>query len=153
MDLIKDPFEQIKKLQKEFTKEFERFDKKFDKFFKGSKVLDINKKEPEEKITSKGNNLVVSLEMPGMDKKDIYVRVAKDSIEVSAIRKQHIKVNKKKFFKEERSIKSFYKSIPLSTEVIPEKATAKYDGKTLKINLVKSGKKLKGSKKKKLKIK
>lgn len=126
-------FDEIRKLQEGITREFMDFDRKFDRFFRGNDLLNIKSNEPITRISSKGSNLIISLDMPGMDKKDIYVKATKDNIEIRAIKKEHVKIGKKGFFKEERSIKSFYKMISLPEEVIANEIKTKYTGNVLVI--------------------
>jgi len=92
--------------------------------------------------------VIARFELPGVDKKDIQLNVTENRIEVKVEKKQEAKVEKKGFYSEERSYRGFYRAMPLPSEVIPEKAKAKYSNGVLEVAMPK----VKSKKKNKIEI-
>lgn len=131
-----DPFEEMKEFKK-------RMDKAFAEFFKKpeTKLLSTEKKmlpalkEPASDVMIKGDDIVVSIDLPGVEKKDIQLNVTENYVEVKAEKKHEVKVEKKGFFKQERSYSGFYRVIPLPAEVKADKADASYNNGVLDIKI------------------
>jgi len=81
--------------------------------------------------------VIAKFEIPGVDKKDIQLNITENKIEVKVEKKQEAKVEKKGFYREERSYRGFYRAMVLPSEVIPEKAKAKYQDGILEITIPK----------------
>ena len=92
--------------------------------------------------------VIAKFEMPGIDKKDIQLNVTPDKIEVKVEKKHEAKVEKKGFYREERSYRGFYRTMALPSEVIAEKAKARYKDGILEVSMPK----FEGKKKNKVEI-
>ncbi len=127
-----DPFEEMRRFKKEFERTFENLLKmpRMPEF--RAPLADINESE---------DKLYINVEIPGVNKKDIQLKVGERFIEIKANKKVEKKIAKKGFYHEERSFKGFYRRLPLPCEVIPEKAKAKYEDGILKIEIPKKEKK------------
>ncbi len=91
-------------------------------------------------VVDAGKNLVVSFEIPGVDKRDINLNVDKHFVEVKVERKSENKLNKNGIFRIERSYSGFYRRVPLPVEVVPERANASYKNGVLEVVLPKKDK-------------
>ncbi len=127
-----DPFEDIKKFRKEVDTLFKKFWDEKIILPKGLKI-----REPLVDIVDKKNEIEVTAELPGMEKKDVKVVVEGNKVQISAEKKVEKEEKKKNYFKQERSYKGFYKSFSLPAEVNPDKARLKFENGLLKLNLPK----------------
>lgn len=80
-------------------------------------------------------NLVIEIDMPGIEKKDIDLRLTEDSLSVSADRKEKKEEKREGFYRSERSWKSYSRSAALPVSVDPKKAEAKYENGTLRVTV------------------
>jgi len=105
---------------------------------------------PEMDIFEDGNDVVVKAEMPGMKKEDIEVNLTDDTVTVSGEKKKEEKVEKKDYYRVERSYGSFSRSFRLPKEVQSDKAKATFKDGVLEIRVPKTAEAI--SKEKKLTI-
>jgi HSP20 family protein len=89
-------------------------------------------------VFEEGDNVVVKAELPGMGKEDIDVKVTDDIITISGEKKKEEKVEKKNYYRMERSYCSFTRSLRLPTEVQTEKAVAKFKEGVLEVRIPKT---------------
>ena len=132
-----DPFERIFRLRKEMNK-------LFDNFFDRSEMERLYVGKPLDLVIKPGGNVkindkdvVVRLNMPGVEKKDIMLNVTDSYVEIRAEKKSESKEKKTDLFKEERSYRGYYQVIPLSTEVKAGDAKANYKNNVLEIRIPK----------------
>lgn len=133
-----DPFDEMKRFRKEMDNMFERV-------FRRDLNLsnkDIDFKHPLDNVAEKDNEVIVKLNMPGVEKKDIILNITEDYVEVKAEKKEEIKIEKKGMRKYERSYKGYHKVLPLPAKVNAENAVAEYKDGTLTIKIPKKGKKV-----------
>ena len=95
--MIWDPFEDLKKFQKEMNRLFEGFFGESEK-----KLLETGKelmeyRRPLTDVVQTDKEVIVTLEMPGMSKEDIQLNITDETIEVKAEKKYEIEVEKKGF--------------------------------------------------------
>jgi HSP20 family protein len=88
-------------------------------------------------IENQGKNLMVLAELPGVPKENIDIKVTERSIEISAKAQLEKKDEGKDYYHHERSYKSYYRNIPLPTEVDHTKADAELKDGLLKVTLPK----------------
>lgn len=130
-----DPFEEMKEFKRKMDKAFEDFFKKPEvKRIGFEKKLPALRK-PESDVVIKDGNAIVKIDLPGVDKKDIQLNVTGNYVEVKAEKKEEMKVEKKGFFKQERSYAGYYRVIPLPAEVRAEEANASYKNGVLEIKI------------------
>lgn len=89
-------------------------------------------------IFEEGDNIVVKSDMPGMTKDDIEINLTDDMITLSGEKKKEEKVEKKNYFRLERSRGTFKRSFALPTEVQTDKAKATFKDGVLEIKIPKS---------------
>lgn len=144
----KDPSEEIMKLRKEMNKLFDNFfdRREMERLYVG-KPLDLVIK-PGGNVKVSDKDVVVKLNMPGVNKKDITLNVTENYLEVKAEKKKESRLKKKGFFKEERSFRSYHQVILLPAVVKAEDAKAEYKNGVLEVRIPKK----KGEKKEVKKI-
>jgi len=89
-------------------------------------------------IVDDGNKLIVTVDVPGVNKKDIELNVTENAIELSAKHVKEEEEKKKNYLRRERSDYSYYRTIPLPEKVVSNKATAKLADGILNIVLPKA---------------
>ncbi|NWF52299.1 MAG: Hsp20/alpha crystallin family protein [Nitrospirae bacterium] len=129
---------------------FEEMERWFDDFFKRPFSLlrpswfprigfpEIEEVTPTVDVFEEGDDVVIKAELPGMGKDDIDVKVTDDLITISGEKKKEEKVEKKNYYRMERSYGSFTRSLRLPTEVHTEKATAKFKDGVLEVRIPKT---------------
>jgi HSP20 family protein len=88
-----------------------------------------------------GDKYKLRVELPGIDKENIHVKVMDDSVEISAEQSQEEDERKKNYVYNQRSYSSFYCRIPVPEEILSSEVTAKIDSKgILRVELPKKTK-------------
>lgn len=127
------PFEEMRR----------RFDEAFHRPFSlfsspwWPKTMDVGLEEfqPSIDIFEEGDNVVVKADIPGMSKEDIEVNLTADTVTISGEKKKEEKVEKKNYYRFERSYGSFCRSFLLPKEVQTDKAKAKFKDGVLEIKI------------------
>src|SRR5438445_7791194 len=83
------------------------------------------------------HNITLKIEVPGIDEKDIDVRIENNTLAVHGERKFEKEEKEENFRRVERQYGSFTRSFTLPSTVDPEQVTATYDKGVLKIKLAK----------------
>lgn len=68
-------------------------------------------------LEDKGNELVLTAEVPGFKKDDIEIQVEDDAVEISGTKSSKHDERTKGYVQKERSSESFYRRIPLPEEI------------------------------------
>ncbi len=89
-------------------------------------------------IYEEGDELILKAELPGINKEDIEVKVTDDYITISGEKKKEEKVEKKDYYRYERSYGSFSRTFRLPLEVQTDKAKAKFENGVLEIRIPKT---------------
>ncbi|GFN40414.1 MAG: SHSP domain-containing protein [Marine Group I thaumarchaeote] len=89
-------------------------------------------------LIDEGRKYVAHIDLPGINKQEINLKVTENSIEVSAIHKQHEEEKKKNYLRKERSEVSYHRILTLPSNVVPNKAKAKFTNGTLNIEVPKT---------------
>ncbi|MEF3244691.1 MAG: Hsp20/alpha crystallin family protein [Caldisericaceae bacterium] len=147
-----DPFEEIKKLEREI-------DEIFSSFWRGTRPMLAHPRHggeiepatyslsfvPSADVIEKDAEIIVKTDLPGVDKKDVKIKIEVDKVTISGELKKEHKEKEENYFIEERVYGNFYRTIPLPAEIDPEKAQAKFENGVLEITLpkVEVGKKAK----------
>ncbi len=101
----------------------------------GSRISELEEITPSVDIFEEGNNVVVKAELPGMRKEDLDVKLTEESITISGEKRKEEKVEKKDYYRLERSYGSFSRSYRLPAEVQTNKAKAKFKDGILEIRV------------------
>src|SRR2546429_770666 len=83
------------------------------------------------------HNITLKLEVPGIDEKDIDVRIENNTLTVHGERKFEKEEKEENFRRVERQYGSFTRSFTLPNTVDPEQVNATYNKGVLKVNLAK----------------
>jgi HSP20 family protein len=83
------------------------------------------------------HNIVLKLEVPGIDEKDIDVRIDNNTLSVHGERKIEKEEKEENFRRVERQYGSFTRSFTLPSSVEPEQVSADYNQGVLKVKLAK----------------
>jgi HSP20 family protein len=89
-------------------------------------------------VIDEGPQFHVKMDIPGVKKNEIKLNVTNNSLEVSAEHKEESEEKKKNYLKKERNQMSFYRTLPLSENVVSAKVKAKLSDGVLEITLPKS---------------
>ena len=127
-----DPFDEMMEFKK-------RMDRMFEDFWKSQRdlVKAVDIKEPAVDVQNKKNEVVITVDLPGVDKKDIEVNVHQDRIEIKAKVKREKELKKKDYYRKERAYSGFYRAFMLPAIVNPDKAKSTFKNGTLNILLPK----------------
>jgi len=138
---------------------FEEMEKRFEEFFRrpfsmfgpswlpSIKFPESGMVSPDIDIFEDGSDVVVKAEMPGMKKEDIEVNLTNEMVTVSGEKKKEEKVEKKDYYRVERSHGSFRRSFRLPKEVQSDKAKAKFKDGVLEIRVPKTAEAIRKEKK------
>lgn len=102
------------------------------------RMAEIEEVTPSIDIFEEGDDVVVKVEVPGIKKEDLDVKLTDDTITISGEKKKEEKVEKKNYYRLERSYGSFTRSSRLPVEVQTEKATAKFKDGILEVRIPKT---------------
>ena len=139
-----DPFDDVRKF-------WRALDKMFEELFEGPsfvptiKRFEVGFREPFVDLNETKDELIITAELPGMNKKDIDVEVTEKGVEIRAQKKEERKRRTKGGEEFSSSSIGFYKALSLPVEVDPKTAKASYNNGILEIK-VKKIKKQKGTK-------
>ncbi|OOY02659.1 Hsp20/alpha crystallin family protein [Thioclava sp. F28-4] len=117
-------------LQHEMNRVFESFRNRF-----GDLDWPWGSGEARSDVVETDNAVEVSIELPGMDMKDIEVSVSDDMLTVKGEKKIERQEEKKGYYLSERSYGAIYRTIPLPPGVDGEKAEASFKDGVLTIRL------------------
>jgi HSP20 family protein len=115
----------------EFERRFEDFFRRPFPFFGPPWWPRLKPSEMEEVVPSvdmfrKGDDVVVKVELPGMQKEEVEVNLTEDTLTISGEKKKEKKIDRKDYYRMERSYGSFSRSISLPPDVQTEKARARF---------------------------
>jgi HSP20 family protein len=91
-------------------------------------------------VFEKEDKFVVKAELPGMKEEDIHVSVVGDTLSIKGEKKTETEVKEEDYYRSERSYGSFYRSIPLPSNVDADKIKASFEDGVLEVALPKSAK-------------
>ncbi len=111
------------------------------------RLPELEELTPSVDIFEDADNVVIKAELPGMKKEDINVNLTGDTITISGEKKKEEKVEKKNYYRLERSHGSFSRSFRLPKEVQTDKAKAKFKDGVLQIKIPKTAEAKKKEKK------
>ncbi len=90
---------------------------------------------PKTDVLDEGEEIVVRVDLPGVKKEDIDLRVFPNRIEVRARSRRDVEVQRGNFYRRERSYVGYQRIIPLPVQVDPETAKARYQDGVLEVRI------------------
>ena len=125
-----DPFRELATLQDRFTSLFENFAET-----PGKEQLTAGSFVPAVDVYEDEHNLVLKLEIPGVNEEDLNVSLENNLLTVSGERKFEKEEKEENFHRIERRYGSFMRTFRLPSTVDAEKVDAGYDKGLLKITI------------------
>jgi HSP20 family protein len=92
---------------------------------------------PRVDVVDNGDSFTIIADMPGIDKKNIKLSIAKDNVTISAGKASEKEEKGKNYYSRERSSMGYYRSFSLPAEVKGNTAKARYENGTLHIEVKK----------------
>jgi HSP20 family protein len=89
-------------------------------------------------LTETDDEVVVTAELPGLDKEDVAVEVSGDRVLIRGEKKAATERKGRGYYSAEQSYEAFARAVALPCEVDADKATAKYKNGTLRLALPKT---------------
>jgi HSP20 family protein len=126
-----DPFREFTTLQDRMNRLFR------DNYGEGQETLSTSTFAPPVDVYEDEHNVTLKIEVPGIDEKDIDVRIENNLLTVHGERKFEKEEKEENFRRVERQYGSFTRSFTLPSTVNPEQVQAHYDKGILKIQLAK----------------
>ncbi|MBW1727972.1 MAG: Hsp20/alpha crystallin family protein [Deltaproteobacteria bacterium] len=118
-----------------------RFNRMFDEFFsptvRSDEIMSVRGWSPVVDIYENEENIVITAELPGVDKKDMTVDVKGRILTLKGERSTHDEVKEDNYYRQERCYGKFERCFTLPVEVDPEKIKADYKDGVLKIDIPK----------------
>jgi HSP20 family protein len=136
------PFRELDRMRGEM-------DRLWDSFFEGKPKVRFGEWFPSLDVAETKNDIVVKIELPGMDQKDIDISLSDGHLIIKGEKKQEKEEKEENYHFIERSYGTFTRSVQLPKEVKHDKVTASYKNGVLKVVLPKSEE----AKKKEVKVK
>ncbi len=134
MDLVRwKPFRDLATMQEEMNRLFDRF---FDRFPE-RKEFGEGIWSPCVDISENKDELVVTAEVPGMNKEDIKISLNDNILTLKGEKKQEKKVEEENYHRIERNYGAFHRSFTLPTTVQQNRVKATYTNGILRIALPK----------------
>jgi len=93
--------------------------------------------QPSVDVFETESDVVVRAELPGIDPKDVDIRVTEDSLSIKGESKREETSQREGYFYTERQYGSFYRSVPFPVEVRPHQARAVYRDGLLEVRVPK----------------
>lgn len=126
-----DPFEEIRQTQEHLNQLFREVSP-FGGWLEGRSIA------PLMDIKEESDKVIVTADLPGVDKKDINVSVKDNIIEISAECKKEVEAEEEGYVQRERTYSRFSRSAVLPSNVTDEGAKAKLENGVLTITLPKT---------------
>ncbi|MFQ6120078.1 MAG: Hsp20/alpha crystallin family protein [Methanosarcinales archaeon] len=133
-----DPFRELQRIQ-------ERMNRLFEEYEPSAWRVRREVYTPLVDVIDRKDEIVVTADMPGVDKKNIEIRVHEDLLEISAKRGED---KEEGYVRRERSYDKFYRALRLPSAVDESKAKASFNNGVLEVRLPK----LEIEKKKKIQV-
>jgi len=125
-----DPFEEMRRTQERLNQMFEDFMPMEE--WGGGKVY-----TPAVDIKEEEDKLVVTTDLPGINKEDVEINLKEDMLEISAKSGREKETEEEGYLRRERAYTRFYRAVRLPTSVKDEGSTAKMENGVLTITLPK----------------
>jgi len=126
-----DPFEEINRTQ-------ERLNQLFYHVMPGEEWSGENTLSPLMDIKEEDDRIIVTTDVPGVDKKDVEIGIRDDVLEISAKCSQESEVEKEGYVRHERTYNRFSRAVTLPSIVTEEGAKAKLEDGVLTVTLPKA---------------
>lgn len=90
---------------------------------------------PSVEVREQDNNLIVSADLPGLNKDDVKIEVTEDALILRGERKREQEEKRQGFYRSEVSYGEFYRAIPLPEGAQPDQAKAQFSNGVLQVTI------------------
>ncbi|RLG72954.1 MAG: Hsp20/alpha crystallin family protein [Methanobacteriota archaeon] len=137
-----DPFREIRRLQAEMDRLFEEFlgGRRFGgRWFlpPGEGREELAVREPIADLVDAGDEIVATVELPGVNKEDIKVNITENQLEISAETRREEEEEGREYYSRERRYHRFYRRMSLPENVKADAARARYRNGVLEVRIPK----------------
>lgn len=123
----------MRKMQrKSFDDVFDQMENLFSEFHEMGRDLTGFTSTPVD-IREENGSYELQADLPGVSKEDINLKVDSDKVEISSESSHEIEEENEKYYRQERSSRSFRRSVPWPSTVDPESVHAEFDEGVLTI--------------------
>lgn len=112
-----------------------RFNDEMDRFFGGRETGEMTMWSPNIDVRERDNSVVVSADLPGINKDDVKVEVTEEGLCIRGERKREHEEKGEGFYRSERSYGSFNRLIPLPEGANIEQAKANFKDGVLEVTV------------------
>ena len=126
-----DPFEEIRRTQ-------DRLNELFDEISPGTELSTDNVMAPLIDVEENENNVVVTADIPGINKEDIDISINDDMLQITGKCQTESEEKNENYIHRERAYSMFSRAVKLPASVQEDGATAKLENGVLKVALPKS---------------
>lgn len=144
--MARDFFEEMRRMREEVDRLFKEFN---ERFYSGERLLPVpGEKMPALRtaaadVQETDENVIATVELPGMKKENITLTVTENMLEVKAETKEEEKEEKEGYKSWRSRYRGFYRRLPLPSAVDSERAKATYRNGVLEVTMPKVEKKKK----------
>jgi HSP20 family protein len=124
----------LSELQRQMNQVFESFWGKADRPFAGFD-WSFGEPMPRSDVVETADGIEVTIELPGMEQKDVEVSLSGDTLTVRGEKKIEKQEEKKGYYVSERSYGSVYRTIPLPSGIESDKADASFRNGVLTVKI------------------
>lgn len=133
-----DPFDEFRRMQYKMSRMFDELPEYFE-------PTDLPAPQdlaqvPYVDVIDRNGEVIVTADLPGVDKSDIQINIRGNTLEISAEKKMTNELSEEGYLRRERGHNRFYRAIRLPTTVDESKAHASFNNGVLEINLPKADK-------------
>lgn len=119
-DGVEDVFDQMQN----FIDQFQNFGKDMASTFTGAVPVDV---------TEEDGRITVRADLPGVEKEEINVKADEEKVEIMAESAQEVKEENEKYYRKERSSRTFQRTVAWPKPVDPETIEAEYEDGVLTV--------------------
>jgi HSP20 family protein len=149
------PYDEVRRLQKrmnrlmedlglsdfesKYVDEMQRLQKRMSELMEEAEKTPLDKSiiMPLADVKETDDNVIVTMDLPGIEKEDVDISIAEDELRVMAERKTETEVSEKDFHKRERSYRKFERILKLPVAVKVDEAKASLKEGVLEVTLPK----------------
>jgi HSP20 family protein len=124
-------------LESKYLEEMQKIQQRMSEIMAESDVNESDVMVPLADVKETDASIVVSMDLPGVDKKDVEISITDDELRVSAKRQIEIDIEEKGYHKHERSHARFERTVRMPVAVKSTEATAKLADGVLEITFPK----------------
>lgn len=124
-------------LESKYMDEMQKIQQHMSEIMAESDIGESDVMVPLADVRETDDSVVVSMELPGVNKKDVEISVTEDELGVSAKRQTEMEIDEKGYHKRERSYARFERTVKMPVAVKGEEAKARLADGVLEVTLPK----------------